>query len=83
MYRGHYGAEPINKIPSRYEATDMNIYRSALSACVLSGLPNLREYIYKHRDRLMEEKRLKLLAHESQEASSQSQGQNLQQQLQI
>ncbi|XP_018899627.2 kelch-like protein 10 isoform X1 [Bemisia tabaci] len=45
-----------------YEATDMNIYRSALSACVIMGLPNVYDYIHKHRERLMEEKRQKLLA---------------------
>jgi len=48
----------------RYEATDMNICRSALSACVIMGLPNIYDYIHKHRERLMEEKRQKLLAHE-------------------
>lgn len=40
----------------------MNIYRSALSACVIMGLPNVEDYIHKHRERLMEEKRQKLLA---------------------
>ncbi|XP_033324832.1 kelch-like protein 10 isoform X1 [Megalopta genalis] len=45
-----------------YEATDMNIYRSGLSACVIVGLPNVNDYIHKHRERLMEEKRQKLLA---------------------
>ncbi|XP_043194053.1 kelch-like protein 10 [Amphibalanus amphitrite] len=45
-----------------YEATDMNIYRSALSACVIIGPPNVSDYIHKHRDKLMEEKRQKLLA---------------------
>ncbi|XP_037078214.1 kelch-like protein 10 [Pollicipes pollicipes] len=45
-----------------YEATDMNIYRSALSACVIIGPPNVGDYIHKHRDKLMEEKRQKLLA---------------------
>ncbi|CAG2054070.1 unnamed protein product [Timema podura] len=50
----------------RYEATDMNIYRSALSACVIMGLPNVHDYIHKHRERLMEEKRLKLRALEYQ-----------------
>ncbi|KAI4504462.1 hypothetical protein M0802_000012 [Mischocyttarus mexicanus] len=45
-----------------YEATDMNIYRSALSVCVIMGLPNVYDYIHKHRERLMEEKRQKLLA---------------------
>jgi kelch-like protein 10 len=29
-----------------YEASIMNVQRSALSACVLSGLPNAREYCY-------------------------------------
>jgi kelch-like protein 10 len=28
------------------------------------GLPNVYDYIHKHRERLMEEKRQKLLAHE-------------------
>jgi len=49
-----------------YEATDMNIYRSALSACVIDGLPNVQDYIHKHRDRLMEEKRQKMIALENQ-----------------
>ena len=40
----------------------MNIYRSALSACVIIGPPNVADYIHKHRDKLMEEKRQKLLA---------------------
>ncbi|XP_017775933.1 PREDICTED: kelch-like protein 10 [Nicrophorus vespilloides] len=49
-----------------YEATDMNIYRSALSACVIQGLPNVRDYIHKHREKLMEEKRQKMIALEAQ-----------------
>ncbi|XP_030753239.1 kelch-like protein 10 isoform X2 [Sitophilus oryzae] len=49
-----------------YEATDMNIYRSALSACVIDALPNVQDYIHKHRDRLMEEKRQKMIALENQ-----------------
>lgn len=44
----------------------MNIYRSALSACVIVGLPNVYDFIHKHRERLMEEKRQKLLALEDQ-----------------
>ncbi|XP_045495092.1 kelch-like protein 10 isoform X5 [Colias croceus] len=48
-----------------YEATDMNIYRSALSACVIMGLPNVYDYIHKHRERLMEEKRQKILLSET------------------
>lgn len=60
----------------RYEATDMNIYRSALSACVIMGLPNVYDYIHKHRERLMEEKRQKLLALEVQRTQQQQQHQN-------
>ncbi|KAK7110160.1 kelch-like protein 10 isoform X2 [Littorina saxatilis] len=30
-----------------YDATDMSLYRSALSACVVRGLPNVHDYIYK------------------------------------
>lgn len=44
----------------------MNIYRSALSACVIVGLPNVHDYIHKHRERLMEEKRQKMIALENQ-----------------
>ncbi|XP_033212650.1 kelch-like protein 10 isoform X2 [Belonocnema kinseyi] len=54
-----------------YEATDMNIFRSALSACVIMGLPNVYDYIHKHRERLMEEKRQKLLALEVQRTQQQ------------
>lgn len=57
----------------RYEATDMNIYRSALSASVMSNLPNIREYVYPHRDQLMEEKRRKMLAPEQQNATTRAQ----------
>ncbi|GFR96352.1 kelch-like protein 10 [Elysia marginata] len=32
-----------------YDATDMSLYRSALSACVVKGLPNVQEYIYQNR----------------------------------
>lgn len=49
-----------------YEATDMNIYRSALSACVINSLPNVQDYIHKHREKLMEEKRQKMIALENQ-----------------
>ena len=31
----------------RYDATDMSLYRSALSACVVRGLPNVQDFIYK------------------------------------
>nr|XP_031847034.1 kelch-like protein 10 isoform X2 [Nomia melanderi] len=61
-----------------YGATGMNICRSALSACVIMGLPNVNDYIHKHRERLMEEKRQKLLAlevHRSQHQQQQDQAQ--------
>ncbi|XP_021934201.1 kelch-like protein 10 [Zootermopsis nevadensis] len=44
-----------------YEVADMNTYRTAMSACVVKGLPNAGDYIYKHRDRLLEEKRQRIL----------------------
>ncbi|KAL1417609.1 hypothetical protein MTO96_006110 [Rhipicephalus appendiculatus] len=44
-----------------YEATDMNESRSALAACVISNLPNIRDYVHQRRDNLMEEKRQKML----------------------
>ncbi|XP_039284785.1 kelch-like protein 10 [Nilaparvata lugens] len=56
-----------------YEATDMNIYRSALSACVIMGLPNITDYIHKHRELLMEEKRQKLLSMENNNSSGNQQ----------
>ncbi|CAK9832872.1 Kelch-like protein 10 [Anthophora retusa] len=62
-----------------YEATDMNIYRSALSACVIMGLPNVNDYIHKHRERLMEEKRQKLLALEVHRSQHQHQQDQMQQ----
>ncbi|KAJ8967473.1 hypothetical protein NQ314_002787 [Rhamnusium bicolor] len=34
--------------------------------CVIDGLPNVQDYIHKHRDRLMEEKRQKMIALENQ-----------------
>ncbi|ODN03344.1 Kelch-like protein 10 [Orchesella cincta] len=52
-----------------YEATDMNIYRSALAACVIPGLPNIQDFIHPHRDRLMEEKRQRLLVLQQQQGT--------------
>ncbi|XP_023217171.1 uncharacterized protein LOC111619637 [Centruroides sculpturatus] len=43
-----------------YEATDMNIFRSALAACIIKNIPNTTDYIHKHRDKLLEEKRQRL-----------------------
>ncbi|XP_014616695.1 PREDICTED: kelch-like protein 10 [Polistes canadensis] len=60
-----------------YEATDMNIYRSALSVCVIMGLPNVYDYIHKHRERLMEEKRQKLLALEVHRTQHQQQHEHM------
>jgi kelch-like protein 10 len=44
------------------EASNMNAYRTALSACVVTGLPNVRDYIHKERDRLWE-KRQEVFGH--------------------
>jgi hypothetical protein len=41
----------------RYEATAMNCARAGLTACVVKGLPNARDYAYKNRDMFLEEKR--------------------------
>lgn len=41
-----------------------------MSACVINGLPNVKDYIHKHRERLMEEKRQKMIALEAQRQSS-------------
>nr|QTM97704.1 KLHL10 [Sinohyriopsis cumingii] len=40
-----------------YDATDMNLYRSALSACVVTGLPNVQDYIHKDRDKQEDNKK--------------------------
>lgn len=39
----------------------MNINRSALTSNVVCGLPNVKDYIHKNRQRLMEERRLRLI----------------------
>ncbi|XP_058448511.1 kelch-like protein 10 isoform X1 [Malaya genurostris] len=46
------------------EATDLNLTRSAFKAVILSGLPNVRDYIHKDRENLMAERRQKLLTAE-------------------
>lgn len=38
----------------------MSIIRSALTANVVYGLPNVRDYIHKNRDKLMEERRQRI-----------------------
>lgn len=40
----------------------MSIIRSALSATVLKDLPNIKEYIHQNREKLMEERRLRLIS---------------------
>lgn len=57
----------------RYEATDIGLHRSGVAACVIVGLPNVQDYIHKHREHLMEEKRQKLLALEFQRNQQQQQ----------
>lgn len=59
------------------EATDMSIIRSALTANVVQGLPNLRDYIHKERHKLIEERRLRTFGNASSEtwdADSRSEG---------
>jgi kelch-like protein 10 len=51
------------------EATDMSIIRSALSATVMQNLPNIREYLHQKRHKLIEEKRIKMIANEQSAAS--------------
>jgi kelch-like protein 10 len=40
----------------------MGIIRSALTANVVMGLPNVRDYIHKDRNTLMEERRLRIMS---------------------
>ncbi|XP_055641436.1 kelch-like protein 10 [Toxorhynchites rutilus septentrionalis] len=42
------------------EATDLNLMRSAFKAVIISGLPNIRDYIHKDRDSLMAERRQRM-----------------------
>lgn len=51
------------------EATDMTIIRSALTANVVKGLSNIIEYLHKERNKLVEERRLKVYAQESSEST--------------
>uniref|UniRef100_A0A336K738 Kelch-like protein diablo n=1 Tax=Culicoides sonorensis TaxID=179676 RepID=A0A336K738_CULSO len=48
------------------EATDMSIIRSALTANVVYGLPNVRDYIHKNREKLMEERRQRIFGNNEQ-----------------
>ncbi|KAL1469762.1 hypothetical protein MTO96_024848 [Rhipicephalus appendiculatus] len=59
---GGFNGESTTNLAECYDpATDMNESRSALAACVISGLPNIRDYVHQRRDNLMEEKRQKML----------------------
>lgn len=42
----------------RLEATNTSFQRSALSACAVSGLPNVTDYTYRNREFLLEERRM-------------------------
>lgn len=42
------------------EATDLNQMRSAFKAVIVSGLPNVRDYIHKDRESLITERRQKI-----------------------
>jgi kelch-like protein 10 len=42
----------------------MNLNRSALTAYVVGSLPNVKDYIHKDRQTLMEERRRRLFANE-------------------
>ena len=62
---GYDGTSPIERVecylPHRdewLEATSMNHARSAISAVVVSSLPNVQDFTYKERDMLLEERRL-------------------------
>lgn len=47
------------------EATDMSIIRSALTVSVVRGLPNVRDYVHQNRHKLIEEKRIRIVGHDS------------------
>lgn len=49
------------------EATDMTVYRSALTANVIKNLPNIRDYIHQERDKLAEDRRMRMYGIESSE----------------
>ena len=40
----------------RYDCTDMSLFRSALSCCVVRGLANVRDYVHRDRHRTAEAK---------------------------
>ncbi|KDR21753.1 kelch-like protein 10 [Zootermopsis nevadensis] len=61
-----FGVECFNDMEyERYWEGEMNVCRSWMSTCVIKDLPNVKDYIYKNRYRLLEEKRQELLALET------------------
>jgi kelch-like protein 10 len=42
-----------------FEGSNMNLYRSAVSACVIMGLPNVRDYVHRDRDRARKKRRVR------------------------
>lgn len=56
------------------EATDMSIIRSALTASVVRGLPNVHDYVHKNRHKLIEEKRIRYMENNSSIMSANLQG---------
>ena len=44
---------------ARYDAADMNVFRSALSACVLSGLEDVHNLITLARQQMIDEQNVK------------------------
>ncbi|KDQ71532.1 kelch-like protein 10 [Zootermopsis nevadensis] len=44
-----------------YQATESNVYRFGMSICVVNNLPNAKDYVYKHRDKLVKGKRKKIV----------------------
>ncbi|XP_021936463.1 kelch-like protein 10 [Zootermopsis nevadensis] len=57
-----FGVESFNgNGDERYQAADMNFSRYDMSTCVIKNLSNARDYAYKHRNKLLEEKRKEML----------------------
>lgn len=65
------------------EATNMSIIRSALTANVVRDLPNIREYLYQDRNKLLEERRQKVFRQESSDLFSVPSGLDLNDDLEV
>jgi hypothetical protein len=59
MYDERLFVFTLNISNCRQQAADMNVCRYGISTCVIKDLPNAGDYTYKHRGKLMEEKRKK------------------------